>query len=130
VLVGSPSGVDIVAGRAEIVYAQPHSSLWTLALVVLVIVPPFLGALALLAFSFRVGDGAPRLRLVVVSISIAVWFGVSIATSLTGVSSALGWQLTNRLLGLASAVAILAAYSPLARPWLGARTAADPTDGG
>lgn len=97
------------------VSAEPAVELSTAAGLILVLVligPQILAGVAYFRLYFTVEDRSQRYRIALVSWSIIVWFGLAIVASVAGVGDQVWWQLTSRLLGLAAALTILAAYQP------------------
>jgi hypothetical protein len=93
---------------------QPMFGGWAIALLVFLIIgPQMLAALVYFGLVFRVDDPATRKRILLVSLSILVWFGAAIVISLLqepGKPASDAAELTTRLLGLAAACAVLYAY--------------------
>lgn len=87
------------------------------------VVPPLLAALLYLLLLFRVPGVTAKYRIVLVAAGIGLWFGFSAArfgASLASDGTA-GGEIISSLLGLLSAVLVLAAYLPPrpVRRWLG-----------
>lgn len=109
-----PLGVTVDAWRTDLAYAAPLQGPVFVAIVLLLTLPPVLGALAYFTLYFRLEDRAQRFRVAVVSWGILGWFGSSVLARLAEHDA---WQVVTRLLlGSVVAVAILAAYQPPA--WL------------
>lgn len=120
-----PAEVVVERWRTRLVYENPVQGPVAVALLLLLLVPQLLGALAYFTLYFRVDDPTQKYRVAVVSWSILVWFGSALAGSLVGVAEHYDWyQLVSRLIGLLAAVAILLAYEPprWIRRRLGVRT--------
>lgn len=88
----------------------PQVTLW---LFLLGLVGPQIGAaLAYLRLYGKAEDTTQRYRIAMVSGSIIIWFGATLAASLAEVGALAAWQVASRLLALAAAGAILIAYLP------------------
>lgn len=87
-------------------------------LLLLLLGPQIAAAVAFLRLAPRLDDPTPRYRVKMVGGAILVWFGVSLAGSLTGMLTDLdpagddAWQVLSRAVGLGAVLAILAAYRP------------------
>jgi hypothetical protein len=112
IVANAPVGVELRRWGVALDYAVPQGGPVFAAAVVLLILPPIVGALAYFALFFRVRDATVRYRTAVVSWSIIVWFGTALLVTLSDVRNNDLWQLGSRLLGLVAAVAIYAAYEP------------------
>jgi len=113
ILQADPVGVDVGAWSVQLEYRDDLEGdpLAAIALALLVM-PQIIGALAYLSLFFRLEDATARYRVMVVSISILIWFGSVYAGALGGLGAEAWWQILSRLVGLAAALAILAAYLP------------------
>lgn len=101
-----PVGQEAQAWRSGLVYADGGGLLGTLAVLALFL-PPLLASLAYAGLYRRAGDRAQRVRIATVSASLAVFFGSLIAGWLGG-----GWRwwpLVEKLLAIATAVAVVLA---------------------
>jgi hypothetical protein len=78
----------------------------------LVIAPQILATLAYFSLYFRLQDRAQKYRVLLVSISILVWFGSPVLAFGLGVSQLPWWMWVSRLLTLAAVVVIYWAYYP------------------
>ena len=93
-------------------YADPIESgpvYW--AAILLLILPPFLAAGGYLSLYWKVDQPVQKRRILLVSLSILVWFGTALAG--TGASESDVWRIVSRLIGLAAAATILYAYTGL-----------------
>lgn len=106
--------IDVNVGRwsATVVYEHPLASTSSTLLLALLVLPQIVGAVAYLTVAFRVREATQRFRIVLVSVSIIVWFGSSLLASARGLSGADWWQVLSRALGLAAALATFVAYNP------------------
>lgn len=87
-------------------------------LLLLLLGPQIAAAVAFLRLAPRLDDPTPRYRVKMVGTAILVWFGVSLAGSLTTMLTDLdlarhdAWQVLSRVVGLGAVLTILAAYKP------------------
>lgn len=107
-----PNGVTSDGWTTRLAYARPDTGPLFGIVIVLLIFPQILGAIALLLLSFKVEDRERRFRSIVVSASIIVWFGSAFIGVALKISQEPYWQVTSRIIGLAAAIAILVAYRP------------------
>jgi hypothetical protein len=107
-----PSGVEVTRWRVAFEYEEPLSGPLFQVVVAFLVLPQILGALAYSTLVFRVPDPTSRYRVTLVSWSIIVWFGSAYAAAWTGIAQNDWWQIASRAIGLAAALAILAAYRP------------------
>lgn len=107
-----PRAIEEHRWVVQVAYEHPIVGLAATIAVLLLVGPQFLGAAALGTLYFRVTEREQRFRIAVVSVSIFVWFGSTLAVGLAKVGDNDVWQLTSRAIGLASALAILVAYRP------------------
>lgn len=105
---------EVIAGRwsTSIRYASPLSGPVTSAIIVLLVLPQILGALAFLTLYPRVESRTQRYRILLVSLSIVIWFGSALVASFQGLATTDAWQIASRLIGLSAATAVLMAYHP------------------
>lgn len=106
--------VDIVLGRwtATLQYQHPFAGPLFAFVLVLLVFPQILGSLAYFTLYFRVRDSTQKYRVLLVSMSIFLWFGSAFAGSAAGISNFDWWQIVSRLISFAAALTILAAYRP------------------
>ena len=113
-----PSGVHAGRFGPQVTYAhQVTSGPLYVAVIVLLLVPPVAAALAYLSLYWRVREPVLKRRILIVSTSIALWFG----SSLLGLGQSTDnppawWILTSKVIALAAAGAILYAYTGLRPP--------------
>jgi hypothetical protein len=87
-------------------------------IIVMLLVPQIIGALAYFSLYFRLQDPTRRYRVFVVSWAIILWFGspfIALGAGLSTDTQTLvgdAYQLASRLIGLGAAIAILMAYLP------------------
>lgn len=106
----NPDHVALGNWTATLQPATPPQGAELVLLLALVVGPQFLAAIAYLTLYFRVDDRMAKRRILIVSLSIIIWFGSAILVAVGGGGQSDRWQLASRLLGLAAAAAILYAY--------------------
>lgn len=112
-----PTGLRQTRWGPELDYANPIESgplYWTVVLAL--IAPPVVAALAYFTLYWKARDRVLKRRILLVSLSIAVWFGSSLFGMVPGAEGADWWVLTSRAIGLAAAAAVLYAYTGLRPP--------------
>lgn len=106
-----PVGVGTFGWRTDLLYAEPElpgQPLLNLAIVV----PPIVGAVALLRLYRRVEGRTRRFRIATLAGGFTVWWLVAVAAGHPALFD-VGWlQAANRGLGVAIALCILLAYQP------------------
>jgi hypothetical protein len=107
-----PVGFAVEDGRAVVQYANEVSPAYTLALTLILLLPQLLASLGYFSFFFRVRERAQKYRVLLVSISVFVWFGSPLLASLLSLSNLSWWPLASRLITLLAAIAIYWAYYP------------------
>lgn len=108
----APTGVNVEEWKVTLTYATSVSSGVTATFILLLILPPLLGAIAYARLFFRVEDRTQRYRIGLVSFTIVAWFGTTLAVYFLQIGPSFGWQVASRLIGLAAAYLIYAAYRP------------------
>lgn len=116
VVAGDPVDVKLTAWRVELVYGQPTSQVFTLALVVALLLPPIIGAIGYASLAFRLQDRGQRYRIGLISGSIGVWFLSSVVASILELDMLGWWPLASRAIGLFAAFLVLSAFRP--PPWV------------
>jgi hypothetical protein len=112
IVAGDPSSVESTKWGQRLEYADPIDSgpvYWTAIL--LLILPPFLAAGGYLSLYWKVDQPVQKRRILLVSLSILVWFGSALVG--TGANGSDWWRIVSRLIGLAAAATILYAYMGL-----------------
>lgn len=107
-----PIGVTVDEWKVSLTYASQYSSAVLATFVLLLILPPLLGAAAYARLFFRVRDRTQRYRIGLVSSTIVAWFGTTLVVWFLDASQSFAWQVTSRLIGLGAAYLIYAAYRP------------------
>lgn len=125
-----PTGVTVEDWKVTLTYATTLPSSVTGAFILLLILPPLLGAIAYARLFFRVEDRTQRYRIGLVSFTIVAWFGTTLAAYYLQLGPSFGWQVASRLIGLVAASLIYAAYRPpgWVRARWGVRGIDDPED--
>lgn len=109
-----PTGLQETRWGPELDYANPIDGgplYWTVVLAL--IAPPVVAALAYFTLYWKARDPVLKRRILLVSLSIAVWFGSSLVGMAPGARDTDWWILTSRVIGLAAAATILYAYAGL-----------------
>lgn len=107
-----PQGVTLEGGVATVQYATEPTLVYSVILISLVIVPQLLATLAYFSLYFRLRDRVQKYRVLLVSISILVWFGSPFIAFGLGVSQLPWWMWVSRFITLAAVVVIYWAYYP------------------
>jgi len=122
----NPVGVHLQDGKIAWDFERSSSSYVGLILLILLLVPQVLGALAYASLFFHVRERTQRYRIALVSGSILTWFGSSLAASLAGVGKTFWWPYVSQMVGILAALTILAAYRP--PEWVRRRLHVEPVD--
>lgn len=109
----TPVGIESFGWRTDLVWAGEISPLWDLASL-LIVLPPTIGAVAMLRVYRRVEGPTRRFRIAMIGIGFTLWWALAIVAGQRELLE-VGWlQALNRVVGLAVAIGILLAYEPLA----------------
>lgn len=119
---GQPSAVGVFRWRTDLVYAVERPPVLEL-LQLLIVVPPVLGALALLRVYRRVGTRTQRFRIAALSAGFTLWWVVAVIAGNRATFDSDIIQAGNRVIGVLVAFAILVAYEPPV--WMQRRFALD-----
>jgi hypothetical protein len=111
-----PTGVDVRRWSTTLTYEEPLAGPLFGAVVALLLIPQMVGAALYLTLYRKAQTSTQRYRILLVSLSILVWFGSTLAAASGNLSQSDSWQLASRFIGLGAAVAILLAYHP--PPWV------------
>jgi hypothetical protein len=113
-----PDSVQSTSQGPQLHYSTPVNQgplYW--GVVVLFIVPPIVASLAYLSLYWKADDPMLKRRILLVSLSIAVWFGSSLLGlapgAREGAQQADWWVITSHVISLAAAATILYAYRGL-----------------
>lgn len=123
VLSRDPIGVASFGWRTDLVYASTAAPIWELA-GLMIIVPPILGALALVRVYRRVEGRTRRFRVAMLAGGFVVWWLTAIVAGQRYMLELASVQIVNRVVGIVVAVGILLAYQPLG--WMQRRYALEP----
>lgn len=107
-----PVGLAFGEGRATVEYEKELSPAYALALISVILLPQLVAGLAYFTFYFRVRERAQKYRVLLVSISIFVWFGSPLLATMLKLNDLSWWPLASRLITLLAALAIFWAYYP------------------
>jgi hypothetical protein len=119
VIASRPIGVKVDRWQVQLEYEQMLTGPFFGALIVLLLVPQILAAIAYFLLYFQTSDPSARYRIAVVSFSIILWFGLPLVGIPLHVSEEDWWQVVSRVIGVGATLAILAAYRPPA--WVRSR---------
>jgi hypothetical protein len=86
------------------------------AVVILFIVPPLVAAGAYLSLYRKVDDAGQKRRILLVGLSIFLWFGTSLGASVGNVQLATWWQVASRVISLAAAAMVYYAFAGIKQP--------------
>lgn len=121
-----PIGFETSAWSVQLTYARDVTGAPLILLMLLLMVPPILGALGYARLFLKVRDATQRYRIGLVSFSIAAWFGIALVAWITELSLQSWWQFASRGVSLAAAVLVYAAYRPPG--WIRRRWGVEPVD--
>lgn len=108
-----PNGIDAGAITPMLHYAHDPKADWFAPLLGLLLILPLIGAaVGYFTLFFRAREPTQRYRIAVVSLSLVLWFTFSLVGGLVGVSQALFWIVLSRVVSLAAAGCVYAAYRP------------------
>lgn len=119
IAVAEPTGVVVGAWTVTLQYANEPTPVAASLVVLLLLVPILGGAIGYARLYFHAEGATQRYRIGLVSVTILVWFGSALVVQLLGNSGDDWWRVVNRLIGLAAAGLVYAAYRPPA--WVRAR---------
>jgi hypothetical protein len=112
ITVSTPTGVAVGRWSTSLSYRFQLEGPFFVFVLILLVLPQILGALAYFTLFFRIKERTQKFRILLVSVSIMIWFGISFVASVSGLASEDWWQFFSRAIGLAAALAILVAYRP------------------
>jgi hypothetical protein len=112
ILYQRPVGVIVEEYAASLDYARETGGIVVLILLILLIVPQIIAGLFYFLLYFRIEERYLRYRIMLVSWSIILWFGVSLVGALLGFSQLSYWPVISQLIGLSAAVFTYLAYYP------------------
>ena len=112
ITVSTPNGVEVGRWTTSLKYLFPLTGTLFIFMLLLLVLPQILGSLAYLTLFFRVKERTHKFRILLVSLSIMIWFGIVLAASISGIAEQDWWQVLSRVIGLGAALVILMAYRP------------------
>lgn len=107
-----PSHIQVDRWNITLAYDNQQDGPFFVLVLVLLLAPQILGALAYFSIYFRLTDITQKYRVLLVSWSIIIWFLSPVIALAGGLNDQDWWQLASRLIGLAAAATILMAYLP------------------
>lgn len=113
VLLREPYAVHLGTWSTEIQYRHELAGGgWTQFLLLLLVGPPIVGALAYLSLYFRVDAPEQKYRIGLVGGSISLWMASGVVASAAGWNETGWWRFVSSLIGVCAALTILLAYRP------------------
>jgi hypothetical protein len=107
-----PGNVNVGRWSTTLTYRVPLTGPFFVILLVFLLLPQIIGGFAYFTLYFRVTDVTQKYRVLLVSLSIIVWFLSPLIALSGGVAQQDWWQFASRFIGLAAALIILMAYLP------------------
>jgi hypothetical protein len=107
-----PTGVTIADGAATVTNANQPDPIYAIVTILLLLAPPIIAALVYFSLYFRVRENQQKYRVLLVSVSILVWFGSPLIGWALGATSADWWTYASRVIGLLAVLVIYWAYYP------------------
>jgi hypothetical protein len=107
-----PAGVRVGRWNTSLEYSNEISGPFFVLVLLLLVLPQIIGALAYFSLYFRVRDATQKYRILLVSCSLMIWFTATLAASLSGFARQDAWQLISRVIALSATLAIMIAYNP------------------
>jgi hypothetical protein len=107
-----PDHITIERWTMTLSYANPLTESFFVLVIILLLAPQLIGALAYFTIYFRLTDVTQKYRVLLVSWSIIAWFLSPAIALIGGLSEQDWWQIASRCIGLAAALTILMAYLP------------------
>jgi hypothetical protein len=109
---GMPGNVNVGRWETSLVYRAPPTGPFVAIVLAMLLLPEIIGGLAYFSLYFRVTEVTQKYRVLLVSLSIIVWFLSPLISLAGGLAQQDWWQFASRLIGLAPALTILMAYFP------------------
>jgi hypothetical protein len=107
-----PNGVLIEDGSAILQYSSEAPELTVTIIALFILLPQILAALAYFSLYFRLNDLGQRYRVLLVSLSILIWFCSPFIALAFGVAENPWWSVVSRLVGMIAIIIIYWAYYP------------------
>jgi hypothetical protein len=112
ITVSTPNGVEVGRWSTSLKFLYPLTGPLIIIVLLLLVLPQIFGALAYLTLFFRVKERTQKYRILLVSLSLVIWFGLALVAAASGIADQDWWQVLSRAIGLAAALVILMAYRP------------------
>ena len=109
---GMPENVNVGRWETSLVYRVPPTGPFVAIVLAMLLLPEIIGGLAYFSLYFRVKEVTQKYRVLLVSLSIIIWFLSPLISPAGGLTQQDWWQFASRLIGLAPALTILMAYFP------------------
>ena len=109
---GMAGNVNVGRWETSLVYRAPPTGPLVAIVLAVLLLPQIIGGLAYFSLYFRVKEVTQKYRVLLVSLSIIVWFLSPLISLTGGLAQQDWWQFASRLIGLAPALTILMAYFP------------------
>jgi hypothetical protein len=110
-----PSGVEVAAWSARILYEQPLQGQPQLVALLALVGPQLLAVIAIFVVAARLPRSAARVRMVVVGAAILTWFGGTLLANVFAIDGT-AWQVIRALLPILVGLAVILVHRP--PPWL------------
>jgi len=107
-----PGDVNVGRWDTSLVYRAPPTGPLVIIILAMLLLPQIIGGLAYFSLYFRVAEITQKYRVLLVSLSIIVWFLSPVIALAGGLGQQDWWQFASRIIGLAAALTILMAYLP------------------
>jgi hypothetical protein len=107
-----PGDVNVGRWDASLVYRTPPTGPLVVIILAMLLLPQIIGGLAYFSLYFRVAEITQKYRVLLVSLSIVVWFLSPVIALAGGLGQQDWWQFPSRFIGLVAALTILMAYLP------------------
>ncbi len=113
IFAAQPIGTQIVDGQAALLYATAleDQPLYP-ALLAALLLPILAAAGAYLYLGLKADDRTVRFRIILVSFSLIIWFGISLIATATALADLPGWPVVSRFISLGAAIMIYVAHFP------------------
>lgn len=114
-----PVSVKIDAWEIGVTFERELAGAPLVMLVLLIMLPPVIGAINYARLYRRVTDPTQKYRIGLISLTIIAWFGSALVAFAAGLGDQIWWSVGSRITALAAAWLIYIAYRPPA--WVRAR---------
>lgn len=106
------TSVKLEGATATVQYANTPSPVYTLMVGLLLLLPQLLASLVYLSLYFKVRENTQKYRVLLVSLSIFVWFGSPLIALILQLNTLPWWPVGTRVITLLAALVIYWAYYP------------------